>query len=306
MVPRPGFEPGARARKGAGEASSGAIGLNALWSQHKRAFEEWLSVKLATEETKERYMRYLERFFGKYKITDKGSLDEALVKEGYNRGFAKALRNFITFLKNRGYIDRLEYLDLKDIIKLKPTGVRRVYVSDEQIRMAYEYYLQKDPTLALIYEALVYSGQRLKHIVLMLNVFDPAKLVFYEDKVAKYPMSGIGKGHKQTFWAYFPVDFAERLERIDVSYKRVHARMRVKIRSIRNTDKSVVFSASAVRKWFSGFLARQGVPLEVIDYIQGRAPRTVIERHYLNLELLADEWYSAVVDELKKVLEGSK
>ncbi|MEO2151927.1 MAG: hypothetical protein ABGW50_04655, partial [Thermococcus sp.] len=86
MVPRPGFEPGARARKGAGEASSDEIGLNALWSQHKRAFEEWLSVKLATEETKERYMRYLERFFGKYKITDKGSLDEALVKEGYNRG----------------------------------------------------------------------------------------------------------------------------------------------------------------------------------------------------------------------------
>ncbi|NJE47310.1 integrase [Thermococcus sp. GR7] len=251
-------------------------------------------------------MRYLERFFGKYRITDKASLDEALVKENYNRGFAKSLRNFITFLKNRGLISRTEYLDLKDIIKLKPTGVRRVYVSDEQIRIAYEYYLQKDPLLALIYEALVYSGQRLKHIVRMLNEFDPDKLVLYGDNVAKYPMSGIGRGQKQTFWAYFPREFAERLERVDISYKRVHARMRVKIRSIRNTEKSVVFSSSAVRKWFSGFLARQGVPLEVIDYIQGRAPRTVIERHYLNLELLADEWYSAVVDDLKRVLEDER
>ena len=301
-MPRPGFEPGARARKRAGEASSSEMELNTLWSQHKKAFEEWLSTKLATEETKERYMRYLERFFGKYRITDKASLDEALVKEHYNRGFAKSLRNFITFLKNRGYISRSEYLDLKEIIKLKPTGVRRVYITDEQVRMAYEYYLQKDPTLALIYEALVYSGQRLKHIVRMLNEFDPEKLVFYGDKIAKYPMSGIGRGTKRTFWAYFPREFAGRLERLDLRYTRVHARMRVKIRSIRNTEKSVIFSASAVRKWFSGFLARQGVPIEVIDFIQGRAPRTVIERHYLNLEMLADEWYPEVVDELKKVL----
>lgn len=70
----------------------------------------------------------------------------------------------------------------------------------------------------------------------------------------------------------------------------------------RTTYKRV--SASTVRKWFSTFLAQRKVSMEVIDFIQGRAPRSVLERHYLNLTVLADEAYAKVVDDLRKVLEG--
>jgi len=49
---------------------------------------------------------------------------------------------------------------------------------------------------------------------------------------------------------------------------------------------------------------KHGVSAEIIDFIQGRAPRSVLERHYLNLTVLADEAYSRVLPDLKKVLEG--
>ena len=283
--------------------SFGQMELSALWSQHKESFEKWLSHQPLKDTTKQRHIRILNRFFDRYEVSTFAELEEILMEEDYKRNTAQALRKFIKFLKLRKIISRDDYEDLKEIIKLKPSKPRKTRTPDEQIRIALGYYEQKDPILAKIYKTLVFSGLRLIHVIALFNDFKPNKLIFYEN-IAKYPLEEYSSGNKRVFFAYLPRDFAEQeLERIELDYNKTKSRMRVKIRAIRNTDESIKFSASAVRDWFATFLARKGVPMEVINFIQGRAERGVLEKHYLNLEILADEAYSRVVDELKKILE---
>ncbi|NJE75981.1 integrase [Thermococcus sp. ES12] len=285
--------------------SSPEISLNEKWSQLKEAYAKWLSLRVATEETKQRYFYTLEKFFDSYSIKTYEDLQEVLTEIGYKRHITKALRSFARFLRNRGVITREQYLDLKEVIWTKPTNPRKVNVSDEQIRAALEYYEQKDVVLATIYKALVYSGLRLRAVIELFNEYNPEKLILPHEhgNIAKYPLHR-QKGQKKAFYAYLPRDFAlSELEQFPLDYEHVRNRLRVKLRAVRNTEKSIQFSASAVREWFATFMARQGAPFEVINFIQGRAERGVLEKHYLNLELLADEWYSAVVGELKKVLE---
>jgi len=228
------------------------------------------------------------------------------MKTGYKRHVTKALRSFISFLKTRGAITREQHLDLKEIIWIKPTEPRKANVSDDQIREALKYYEQKGPIIVKVYKTLVFSGLRLRVVVELFSDFNPEKLILPEgyDSIAKYPLHRI-RGQKKTFYAYLPRDFAlSELEQIPLEYNWTRNRLRVRIRTIRGTEKSIQFSAAAVREWFATFLAKQGCPFEVINFIQGRAERGVLEKHYLNLELLADEWYSAVVNELRRILEG--
>jgi len=297
-----------RGLESAKKTSTPEIRLNEKWSQLKEAYVKWLSLRVATEETKLRYLSTLEKFFDSYKILTYEDLQDVLTEIGYKRHITKALRSFARFLRNRGVITREQYLDLKEIIWTKPTHPRKVNVSDEQIRAALEYYEQKDPVLATIYKTLVYSGLRLRAVIELFNEYNPEKLILppEHENMAKYPLHR-QKGQKKAFYAYLPRDFAlSELERLPLDYERVKNGLRVKLRAIRNTEKSIQFSASAVREWFATFLARQGCPFEVINFIQGRAERGVLEKHYLNLEILADEWYSTVVNELKKVLEGDQ
>jgi len=296
------LNPGRGLERG-GKTSSPEIGLNEKWSRYKETYAKWLSVRLTSEDTKHRYLNTLEKFFDSYNIQTYEDLQDTLAALNYKRHICKALRSFARFLKSRGVIGREEYLDLKEIIWLKPTHPRKADVSDEQILAALEYYEQKDPILALIYRALVFSGLRLRAIVDLFNEFDPEKLKI-RDNIAKYPLH-TQRGQKKVFYACFPREFAEKeLRQLPLDYNYIKNRMRIRIRAVRDTEKSMAFSPSAVREWFATFLARQGCPFEVINFIQGRAERGVLEKHYLNLEILADEWYSAVVDELKKVLEG--
>ncbi|BAD84803.1 SSV1 integrase homolog, C-fragment [Thermococcus kodakarensis KOD1] len=286
--------------------SSPDISLNEKWSQLQDAYAKWLSLRVSTEETKFRYISTLEKFFNTYAIKTYEDLQEILAETGYKRHITKALRSFAKFLRNRGIITRDQYLDLKEIIWVKPTHPRKVNVPDAQIREALKYYEQKDPILATIYKTLVFSGLRLKAVIELFNEFDPEKLILPREypNIAKYPIHK-QKGQKKAFYAYLPRDFAlTELEQLPLDYEHVKNRLRVKLRSVRNTEKSVQFSAAAVREWFATFLARKGCPFEVINFIQGRAERGVLEKHYLNLEILADEWYSSVVDDLKLVLEG--
>ena len=114
------------------------------------------------------------------------------------------------------------------------------------------------------------------------------------DKIARYPLMIVDRGNKKAYWAYMPLWLAKKLTKMKVNYK-----------SAQDWPQHGRVSAATIRKWFTTFLARHGVSAEVIDFIQGRAPRSVLERHYLNLTVLADEAYSRVVDKIKEVLEGS-
>ena len=282
MVGRGGFEP---------PTPGSSVSLNELFRAYKSEFKEWLSVsRKISEKTRRDYVNALERFFTKYEITKWNDLKRFIDAEDRKRNIVNGMRVFLTFLAERDVLDYdVAMLVKKRFIKGKPIGVRKVAVDEEKIKQSYEL-VKHNKIKALLYELLVFTGLRYSNIIEMLRTYEPSKLVKVNENVARYPLF-IG-GHKGAFWAYMPLGLAEKLERHDLNY---------------NTAKAWFFRVpaqpNAVRKWFTTFLARHGVSAEIIDFIQGRAPRTVLERHYLNLTVLADESYSKVVDDLKKVLE---
>lgn len=118
---------------------------------------------------------------------DLDGLEAALREENYKRNLAKGLRNLINYLKSKRLITRDEFEDLKETILLKPTGTRRIFVSDEEIRQAYHYFEQQGQDKLLFFKLLVFTGLRLSSIHRMLKKYDPDLLVIQGD-VAKYPL----------------------------------------------------------------------------------------------------------------------
>ncbi len=281
-----GFEP----------ATSGLEGysFNELWASERSNFVEWLSTEVR-EETKKDYVRSLDRFFGRHVIKTLGDLEKALRAEGQKRNLAKAIRKFSKYLLELGIIEQSTYEKIKAVVKLKQTGVRDVFIDDDDVRKAYAEVKKRGVIAESLFRILVFSGIRLSQAVELLRIYDYTKLQVVNEKVAKYPILSMSKGKKRAFWAYGPREFFEELEPWEVKY---------------NTAKDLVsygrVSANTLRKWHYTFLIRQGVPADIADFIQGRASQRVGATHYLNKTLLADEWYSAVVDDIKKVLEGDQ
>ncbi|WP_461865516.1 integrase [Thermococcus sp.] len=265
-----------------------------MWASERNNFVEWLSSEVG-EETKKDYVRVLDKFFGRHVIKTLGDLEKAFRAEGQKRNLAKAIRKFSKYLLELGIIEQSTYERIKTVAKLKQTGVRDVFIDDEDVRKAYAEVKKRGVIAESLFLILVFSGIRLSQAVELLKTYDYTKLQVVNEKVAKYPIFSMSKGKKRAFWAYGPREFFEELEPWDVKY---------------TTSKDLVsydrVSANTIRKWHYTFLIRQGVPADIADFIQGRASQRVGATHYLNKTLLADEWYSAVVDELKKVLEGSK
>ncbi len=280
-----GFEP---ATSGLEEAELGEI-----WANEKQNFLEWLSSQGISRDTMKDYSRALDVFLGRHKIKTLGDLESAFQKEGQKRDLAKAIRKFSAYLVHKETISEDTYEKIKKRVKLKPAGVREIFVSDEEIKAAYDNVKKRGVIAESLFLILVYSGIRLSQAVELLNSYDYTKLYIINDKAARYPIFSMTKGKKKAFWAYGPRDFFEELEPWEVKY---------------NTAKDLVsygrVSANSIRKWHYTFMIRQGMPADVADFIQGRVSGSVGAMHYLNKAVLADEWYSAVVDDLKLTLEG--
>ncbi|AEC52217.1 SSV1 integrase-like protein [Pyrococcus sp. NA2] len=287
MVGPRGFEP---------RTSTLSEKLNDLWSFYKIQFSEWLSGQI-TEVVRKDYIKALDKFFDRHEIVTYQDLERALKFENYTDRLVKGLRKFVTFLEEEHILDFRRADDLRRIIKLRrETRIRDVFISDEELRIAYEKVKQKELVKVVLFELLVFSGIRLSHAVQLLNSFDESKLFRINDKIARYPLFAISRGKKRGFWAYAPVELFEKIMSI--------GRQNINYKTAQDWVTYGKVSANTIRKWHYTFMIRQGVPAEIADFIQGRASRTVGPTHYLNKTILADEWYSVIVDELKKVLEG--
>lgn len=123
----------------------------------------------------------------------------------------------------------------------------------------------------------------------MLEEYNPELLVV-QGNVAKYPLF-FKEGSKLAFWAYFPEELIKEIHQVSVNYSTINKKI-----------KYGKVSPSTIRKWFSNFLAREDVPSHVIRYIQGRSPKTTLEKHYFDLEVQADRKYLMVVEKIRWLL----
>jgi len=253
--------------------------FNDYWNLYKEQFAEWLSRRVATQTAKD-YLNALTKFFDKYTIKTIRDLRKASEELNYKKNYMKGLRNFINFLVEEEILDEGTATLLKRPLKIKRGTPRQIFITTEELKGAYNYLKEKHGESAeVLLKLLIFTGLRLSQVVRLLNSYDQKNLVVVNDKVARYPMLSLSRGHKKAFWAYMPTDFAL------TAYGRV--------------------SPSTIRKWQYDVLTDH-MSFEIADFIQGRSAQTVGERHYSNLTKKADEAYSKVVDDLKEVLEGSE
>ncbi len=300
MAGRTGFEPAATGLKALQR------GVHLVWSRYKEQFWEWLSLKVGryelTEDTAKRYYNSVDRFFKKHRVYSKYELRNAYKEEGMSKSLGNGLRNFFNFLEETGFITGSEAYDWKRFIPLKKSRVRKVFVSEDEILEAYQAISKKYGELGrLVFEVTFYSGLRLTHVVALFNEIDSFELAEIDGKVGRFYISEseeekeISKGKKPLFAAYMPLEVAERIYLLKPKLSYYMAQRRTMHGRV---------SPNSIRKFFYTLLFKQGVPDEVIGFIQGRGAESIGIERYLHKLLVADEAYSRVVDELKKVLEG--
>ncbi|AEY69059.1 integrase [Thermococcus prieurii virus 1] len=270
-----------------------SLSLNEMWVAYRAEFEKALLAEVA-ETTAKDYLSALNRFFGAHKIKTTEDLRNSYLKEGQKRNLGKGLRKFFTFLYQHDAISFELYQKLKNIIKLKPTKASGKFITTGELLEAYDYFRKHGrPEELLLFRILAYSGIRLRHAVQLLNSFSRDKLIYHEN-FAKYPLFK-HEGTKVVYYAYMPRELAEEL--FQSGYTEDMARKYLRYGKV---------SASTIRKWFSTFLVSKGVPPAAVNYIQGRKPKNVLDAYYVQLEKLADEAYSRVLPDLKKVLEDGE
>lgn len=267
-------------------------GIN--YKQLRDEFVEWLYSRI-NDETAGQYVRDLDRRLLSQEIETPNQLSNLFADTPNHCRIA--VRNFMKFLIERGYFKASEMLDYQNVIKVDSSNVRtnRFTDTDAILRALQEV----DRNKKFMIKLLGYSGLRLSEGVLLLNNFKQDDLEFV-DGVACYNMEEIMKlktksnhNTKNTFDAFFPASFAERLEQMNVKNGMFKGDRLAK----------GIIHANQLRKWNTNFLKMQirekdinlGIaPETVINYIQGRVSKSILQRHYLDLKQDALDLYKQI------------
>ena len=266
LAPRPGFEPGSRARQARPKLEPKAMVSQVPHIQVElddlSLWEKWCLGRGASPETCRGYFRYLL---------------EPLDPD--NRWSVKAYKSYLKWDCERG---RLEACD--DYKRVKVPQARpdlRVPGLDEVKRS-----LQAAGKYRPVYQVLVSSGLRLNEAVHLINSIGALECVgkngFHRCNL------GLQRGKKRAFWAYL-VTIPQRPgepynARLVTSY----------------AEKNGLVMPKYIRKFVATKMAELDIPPHIIDFIQGRAPRGVLLQHYAQLVGQADKWYPIYAQWLRK------
>ena len=192
----------------------------------------------------------------------------------YKRYSVLAYRLAIHYLYESGEVDLRHYLDM---LKVPKTEIDLYVPSIEDVITSLKRIDRGDVRKA--YLILISSGIRLSECIKLLNIYEKSELI-QRGTVFLYPLNWV-RGYKSVFYAFIPETIAVRLERIKLS---------------RNMVSNYCIRRNLVRpKYLRKFMATKmfelGVPSEVIDFIQGRVPRSILARHYLKLQTIAVKEY---------------
>ena len=254
----------------------------------RESFVEWVYKKLDEKTAKDR-IRYLDKYLSGLVITSIEDLQDILngIEQGWNH-VIKAIRSLVNFLDSSRKIDRNFADELRKILKTKREGFDSYIPSDEEVRTWLKRInLEK---YGIVFKLLAYSGIRFVEGVYIISSFNPKKLHF-EDEIAYYDLDWTRRT-KKSFKAFMPAEFATELERIDI-----------KINGVTSYFRKRGIKPKYLRKWNAMKLITAGVPTEVIDFIQGRVPQSVLQRHYLEKLNLSLHFYRKAIPTLREVIE---
>jgi intergrase/recombinase len=270
---RRGFEPRSWAREALEE------GID--YSKDRKHFIIWMKERCSTEHADD-MVKYLDRYLTT-KVSNPRQMFELIgtVEKG-KRHFCMAIRDLLKYYETFSLMDEASLIKYRKVVKIPRTNIDNYIPEDEKVVLAFG--KVNDERYKIFFKLLAFSGIRLREALYLLNHFD-AERVILNKEIAKYPLS-LERGTKRVFYAYLPKKFANEVKRMDL--KEANAEQYVRRR----------MPPKHLRKWQYNFLIYNGIPENVCDFIQGRAPSTVGSMHYLAKVKQADVWYAKIVPAL--------
>ncbi|MFP3202219.1 MAG: integrase [Sulfolobus sp.] len=203
----------------------------------------------------------------------------------FNNQSVKSYRAFAKFLASRGLIS--ENFANEILKELKSVGTQsdlRVPTLDEvkrTLQLAKEY----SENVYFVYRLALESGSRLSEILRVLK--DPSQDIC-DGSICYYPLAW-QRGYKGVFYVFHITP----LRKVDIT--------RYAIADFERRRDAIAIKY--FRKFVATKMAELGIPLDVIDFIQGRKPTRILTQHYVSLFGIAKEHYKKYAEWLRTVIE---
>ena len=264
------------------------------WRKLRKDFLVWLDSRDLAFDYRRSIVNYLDRFAPKLSRP----LDVVRLFDGLSAGqkhcLLFSLRNLFNFCELAGFDSAF----IDGLRKALPKDTRFVdsYVPSEEVVKRSIAKLRRIPwKYKAVYRLLLESGLRLIEAVRLVNSFH--ELYEKSEKYERFvcvPLFWI-RASKKSFYAYFMHETANLLKN---NGEKLSADATSKV-----CRRYGLVAPKYLRKFVFHKMLELEIPEGVADFIQGRAPKTVGERHYANLKRLADKYYPKYAEYLEKLRE---
>ena len=197
------------------------------------------------------------------------------------RNAQKAYRLFAKFLASRGVISDDFAEKVLKVVKVKRTNADIYIPTLEEVVKTLKLAKDYSENVYLVYRLALESGSRLSEILRVLK--EPERDVC-DGSICYYPLAW-QRDYKGVFYVFHITP----LRKIDITEYAI-------IDFERRRD---VLAIKYFRKFVATKMADLGIPLDVIDFIQGRKPTSVLTQHYVSLFGIAKEEYKKYAEWLK-------
>ena len=231
--------------------------------------------------------------FYDYLVNERGITEEtakayvSLISKPFRetRNAQKAFRLFAKFLASRGVISDDFAEKILKVIKVKRADADIYIPTVEEIKKTLRLAKEYSENVYFIYRIALESGVRLSEILRILR--EPEKDI-RDGSICYYPLAW-QRGYKGVFYVFHLTP----LRKIDITRGAIADFER----------RRDALAIKYFRKFAASKMAELGVPLDIIDFIQGRKPTRVLTQHYVSLFGIAKEQYKKYAEWLSKEMD---
>jgi intergrase/recombinase len=259
-------------------------GFVLIWPETRQIFLQYLEFKRYEPANARNMLNYLDRFV-------KEPLKEPLdvmrmfspLTAGQRHHLNRAMRAWFKCLEiNKPNREFKEFLDsLRKAIPKDDVGIDIKVPDEEQIISDLRRIVSEPLPIQAEYNLLLDSGLRLVEVVKLLNDFPEAERLegFYRCPV------GLFRGSKQAYYCYLTEYTYQLIKKLSEKVSEIRLKRRHQLHKYTR--------AKYLRKFANDMMTseRLNIPESVADFIQGRVPKSIGAKHYMQLKRKADQFY---------------
>jgi len=267
------------------------------WPETRKLFLEYLEFKRYEPDNARNMISYLDRFV-KQPIREPLDVMKMFspLTAGQRHHLNRALRAWFKCLEiNKPNGQFKEFLDsLRKAIPKDEVGIDIKVPEEEQIISDLKRLASAPLKYQVSYNLLLDSGLRLVEVVKLLNDFPEAERLegFYRCPV------GLFRGSKQAYYCYLTEYTFQQIMRLKEEGVQTYVERRLKEEFTKDSivvwhKKHNYTRPKYLRKFANDMMTseRLNIPESVADFIQGRVPRSIGAKHYMQLKRKADQFY---------------